>query len=362
MIQLLGYMKKKQKNRNFIKNKKRYCIIKSWGVIMKKLDNKIRLVKLLEYLQQKTDEYHSLSTNDLIDLLEKDGLEADRKTIYSDIEILNKFGYEVLVARRRKNEYYIPAKNFEVPELKVLIDAVISAKFITSTKTKELVEKISDLGGSYRSTLLKRNLVYDDIVKHSNEVIYYSVDRIEEAIKFKKQIKFKYFDYDTKKNRIYRKDGEYYTMCPLATVINNENYYLIVYNEKYNRYNEFRIDRMDMVTSLDIDIPSTELVDNFNVKQFVNSHFSMYSVGEVENVQLVVKNELVNVVLDKFGESTKIDYFDENNFRISVNIRPNNTFFGWLFTFKNDIKILYPSKICDEYKKMLSDVVSNYED
>ncbi|MEG2015177.1 MAG: WYL domain-containing protein, partial [Clostridia bacterium] len=193
-----------------------------------------KYLRIMEILQQESDADRPISTNDLIAKLGKFGISIDRRTLYEDIVVLNELGYEVFCKKGRANNYYVVDRKFDVPELRILMDAVESASFITDKKTKELLDKIASLGGSYRAELLQRNRKTFDIRKHTNESIYYSVSSIDDAILHSKQISFQYFDFGINGERVFRNEGRRYVVSPLSTAFVDNNYYLVAYYKKYN--------------------------------------------------------------------------------------------------------------------------------
>lgn len=194
---------------------------------------RIKLLKIWEILCQETDEEHPMESTVLIEKLAELGVPCERKTLYRDIETLCEYGYEVICERGKKNQYYVLDRSFDLPELHILLDAVQAASFITPQKTVQLVDKIANLAGSRKGEVIKRNIVSFNNTKNTNEKIYYSVNEIVRAITKKKQIEFLYFDYDSKHNKVYRKEGNKYVMNPYATIFSNDNYYMLAYNDKH---------------------------------------------------------------------------------------------------------------------------------
>lgn len=216
------------------------------GFIMGKENfSKIKLLKIWEILKQESDENRPLTTGQIIKRLADSGITCDRRTLYADIATLNSFGYEVVTQKgQHSNSYYIVDRSFDIPELRILIDAVQAASFISPKKTEELTGKIAALGGSYRADILKKNIVEFNTTKHNNEHIYYSVNAIEDAILSGKKIKFQYFDLTENQERKFRKNGEKYLVNPVAMVFSNDNYYLIGYHDNHDGVTTYRIDRM----------------------------------------------------------------------------------------------------------------------
>ena len=219
---------------------------------MKENCQKIKLLKLMELLRQETDEHHPLSTNEICSRLSTMGISCERRTLAKDILLLNEQGFEVMCCRVGKEKgYYIEDRRFSVPEIKILIDAVQAANFITEKKSSELIDKISALGGSHQADILKSNLVHFNTRKHSNETIYYSVGYLEDAIQQKNKVLFRYFDLDEHGEKVYRRDGHRYVVEPVALVFHEDNYYVVVYSAKHDGTANYRIDRMDSVEIID---------------------------------------------------------------------------------------------------------------
>lgn len=323
---------------------------------------KIKLIKILEILRQDTDEDNYMKSTELIAKLKAMGIDCDRRTLYNDIQVLNDYGYEVFCEQHpsKPNEYCIPDKEFSVPELRILMDAVESASFITTKKTMELADKIAALGGSHKAELLKNDSRYYNTTKHSNESIYYSINEIVLAIEQDKKVSFLYFDYDAKKNRVYRKEGKRYYINPYSLVINNDNYYLVGYNDYYNKIVHYRVDRMAEVRISHYDRVGKEFMDDFDLSSHQKSVFGMYT-GEECEVTIETTTELIDVMMDKFGEDTK--FFDKGNdiieFKAAIQCSPQ--FFGWCLSFGDKLKIKAPIEVVDQLKEYINGMVKNYD-
>lgn len=221
---------------------------------------KIKLIKILEILRQDSDEDHYIESTEILSKLATMGIECDRRTLYGDIDVLNDFGYEVLCDKSpgKPNKYCVVDRSFDVPELRILMDAVQASSFITPSKTEVLLDKIADLGGSHRAELLRSNIVKFNTTKSANESIFYSISEINLAIENKKKVSFEYFDFNSKHERVYRRNGKRYFVNPLATIYDDDNYYLICYYGRFEGVVHYRIDRMDrveMVVNQPIDVP-----------------------------------------------------------------------------------------------------------
>ena len=210
---------------------------------------KIKLIKILEILRQDSDEDHYIESTEILSKLAAMGIECDRRTLYGDIDVLNDFGYEVLCEKNpgKPNKYCVVDRSFDVPELRILMDAVQASSFITPSKTEVLLDKIADLGGSHRAELLRSNIVKFNTTKSANESIFYSISEINLAIENKKKVSFEYFDFNSKHERVYRRNGKRYFVNPLATIYDDDNYYLICYYGRFEGVVHYRIDRMDRV-------------------------------------------------------------------------------------------------------------------
>lgn len=328
-------------------------------VIMSKVNfQKIKLVKLLEILRRDSDEDRPIKTNDLITKLREQGIECSRKILYKDIEELNYYGYEILKLKGQSNMYYIVDRSFDIAELKVLIDAVQAASFITEKKTKQLIDKIAALGGSYRASLLKHNIVCFDTIKHTNEKIYYYVDTIDKCILSNKQLSFLYFDYRVSGGKEYRKDKQRYTVNPITLICSHDNYYLVCYNDKYKNISNYRVDRMDNVKQENADINQADCGKDFNINKYRKEVFSMFT-GKTEQIELLAHNDLIDIIIDKFGENVKMTAHKEY-FTIKVQVQTSPTFFSWCCSFGTRLKVISPENVIKELKEHIKEIRKNY--
>lgn len=318
---------------------------------------KVKLLKLVEILRAETDEQTPMLATDVCKRLADNGIIVHRRVLTRDIDILNEFGYEImstLIGHERA--YYVMDRSFSVPELKILIDAVQAATFITDKKTPELVEKIAALGGAHRAEILQENIVCFNTRKHSNELIYYNVDCLENAIQNNKKVIFLYYDLDEHGEKIYRRDGHHYVVEPIALVFNDDNYYLTCYSEKHGNTANYRVDRMTAVESIDEEISTKAIELRSEVGCYTEQVFKMYG-GEQQNVTLELDDKLIGVIYDKFGEDTKIVRTGETTVAASVKVQISPTFFGWLFQFGSHMKVLSPAEVVNEYTKRLKELI-----
>lgn len=311
---------------------------------------KIKLLKLYELLRQETDEQHPMNTNIIIERLGEMGISCERRTLAKDITLLNEFGYEVMMRRNRNGKaYYIEDRSFSVPELKILIDAVQAARFITDKKTAALIDKIAYLGGSHRADILKSNMVCFNTRKHSNETIFYSIGYLEEALMQQKKVIFKYYDLNENGEKVYRRDGHHYVVEPVGLIFNEDNYYLMVYSAKHEGTANYRVDRMDAVEIIDEDISQKALQLRNCVDCFTGQAFKMYG-GQPVEITVQFDDRLIGVVFDKFGEDTKIKRIDKNICEATVMVQISPTFWGWIFQFGSQMKIVSPDEVIEAFR------------
>lgn len=319
---------------------------------------KIKLLKLMEILRAETDEQNPMTASDVRARLADLGILVDRRVLTRDIDILNEFGYEIMSTMvGHEKAYYVIDRSFSVPELKILIDAVQAATFITDKKTPELVEKIAALGGAHRAEILQENIVRFNTRKHSNECIYYNVDCLENAIQNNKKVIFLYYDLDEHGEKVYRRDGHHYVVEPVALVFNDDNYYLSCYSAKHDGTANYRVDRMTAVESIDEEISEKAIELRNEVGCYTEQVFKMYG-GELENITLELDDKLIGIIYDKFGEDTKIVRTGETTVAASVKVQISPTFFGWLFQFGKQMKLLSPADVAAEYKQRLNELIN----
>ena len=316
---------------------------------------KLKMIKLWEILQHDSDSEHPLSTSELCQRLHSDGIPCNRKTIQPDVDVLNKYGFEVQTERRGKDRvYWVEDRTFDIPEIKILIDAIQAASFITKNKTEELVRKIAALAGSHRADVLTENIVRFNNRKHTNERIYYTVDRLERAILEKRQASFLYFDLDEKRNRVFRKNKERYVVHPISLVFLEDNYYLMCFCTGHEGVVSFRLDRMDDVQiSERPSCPGAQMPEE-RIAQFTREAFRMYS-GEPETVTLRFKDNLIGVMYDKFGEDIRMTRRKDGTITAKVLVQISPTFWGWLFQFVGEMQLEAPQNIVDIYKALLEE-------
>ena len=321
---------------------------------------KIKLLKLYEILRQHTDEERPLSTNQLCAMLKAEGITCDRRTLAEDIDILNANGFEVL---RRRTRYamlfYIVDRRFDLAEVKILIDAVQAASFITRQKTIELTDKVASLAGSYKAAALTGNLVTFNTRKHTNEAIYYTVDTLERALQQKQKASFQYFDLDENGNRVLRKKSERYIVNPVGLVYHEDNYYLVTYHEIHDATVNYRVDRMANTQIEDQPVAEQALVLSEELGTYTERVFKMFN-GPQATVELQFDRKLIDAVHDKFGEDVEIIACKRGLCTATVEVLVSPVFFGWCFQFGKNMKILSPDSVAIEMKAHAKKVMGLY--
>ena len=325
----------------------------------KSANQKLKLLFLKQYLLQNSDENHPVSIRQMIDELARHDIKAERKTLYDDIELLRVFGLDVVVSRGKTTGYYIGSRDFEIPELKLLVDSVQSSKFITEKKTLSLIKKIEGLASTYDAQLLQRQVYVRNRVKSMNESVYYNVDKISAAITADRVIKFKYFDYSVTKERRFRKDGAWYEISPFALMWDDENYYMLGFDADMGRMKHYRVDKMTEIEPLERFRDGKKEFEKVDMSEYSKKVFGMFT-GELQTVKLRFANHLVGAVIDRFGRDTMIIASDEEHFTVSVNVAVSPKFYAWLFGFGKEVEIVYPAALREEMKKAALEIAEMY--
>lgn len=315
-------------------------------------DAKLRPIYLIKILKERTDEDHFLSTAQLCSILKEEyGMDTHRTTIKGDVELLQQAGIGIQSVRSTQNLYNYIDRDFEIPELKLLIDAVVSSKFITKAKSEELVSKLSSFAGTYRSAALKRNMSCERRIKPGNEKIYFIVDTINEAINQGKKISFQYFKYNVRKEQKLKKDGEPFVITPLHLVWNGDYYYMVGVYDYKQRMGSFRVDRIAKCPKI-LDEPAAPAPKDFDINTYTNTTFRMYN-SERCMVELVCDNEVMDSIIDRFGVDVTTYANDMTSFRAEVDVAVSHVFFSWVFGFGGLVKIKGPVQVKDAYENMI---------
>lgn len=318
----------------------------------KSANQKLKLLYIADFLTEKTDEDHCVTTAEIIDMLSKAGIEAERKSIYSDIEALKLYGMDINITKGRNGGISLLSKKFQIAELKLLVDAVQSSRFITQKKSFDIIKKLGDLASTHEREELQREVYIINRIKNDNESIYYSTDTIHHAIQSDRMITFRYFNYGTDKKKIYHNNGNLIAVSPFGLQYDSEKYYLIAYDSNASKIKHYRVDKMENVTILDKSRDGKGYFRKFDLAEYTNSTFTMYS-GEVAPVTLKLPEKLAGAVIDKFGKKCRFIPTDDGEFTTTVNVTMTPTLYSWVFTFGGEIKITAPEKAVNGYKEQL---------
>ena len=316
-------------------------------------EQKSRILYIYKLLLEQTDEHHHLSIVQINKFLEKMGIQAHRRTIGSDIEELKEFGVDIITIKSSQNKYFVGKRTFQLPEIKLLIDAVESSKFITPKKSKELIKKLGELTSEYQSKKLGRNIYVEKRIKPANEEILYTIDTIQEAIDSKEQISFKYYDYTPQKRKIFKNSGYIYRLSPYALCWSNDFYYVVGFCHKHETITQYRIDRIAKI--MGTTEPATPAPDDFNGADYVKNIFSMYG-GDCKTVELKCQNHLMKHIIDKFGKDVETKIVDDKHFIAEVDVCISPTFFGWCFQFAGEMEITGSGEVVERYIKLANNL------
>ena len=325
----------------------------------KSSNQKLKLLYIVKFLMQNSDEEHPVSTAQIIEELASNGISAERKSIYDDIEALKLFGLDIIQLKGKNGGYYIGKRDFELPELKLLVDSIQSSKFITQDKTYKLIKKIEGLASIYDGQLLQRQVYVTNRVKSMNESIYYAVDVISDAITQYKKIRYKYFEYTVEKTHRYRHDGAFYEASPFALIWDDENYYMLAWDSDAKKMKHYRVDKMEKVTLTCSERDGIGEFEKVDMSAYTKTVFGMFG-GDEQKVKLRFANHLVGAVLDRFGRDTIIIKDDNEHFVFTVNVVVSQQFLAWVFGFGNEAEILSPDEVRKEMKKQASAVAKLY--
>ena len=318
---------------------------------------KLRILYILDYLRLESDEEHPVSTQKLIDMLDAKGIHAERKTIYDDISRLNEYGYEILqVHNRLGGGYYLGTRKFELAELKLLVDAVQSSRFITRKKSKELIKKLEDEVSRYDCSKLKRQVYVAERVKTDNERIYYNIDGIHQGIQTKHKISFIYMDWNAKKQLVPR-GNDAKVVSPWALIWRDDNYYLAAFDGTDGIMKHYRVDKMKDVTVLEDRREGLEQFEQVDLAQYSNRTFGMFG-GREEIVTLEFPERLIGLLIDRFGKEISIRKGENDCFLGRVRLKVSGQFFGWLTGIGKEIRIASPESVREEYKTWLEEILT----
>ena len=323
-------------------------------------NQKLKMLYLLKIFSEETDDLHPLTMPEIIAKLAAYGVNANRKTLYLDFEELRNFGLDIISNKVGHDCYYnIGSRDFELPELKLLVDSVQSSKFITDRKSTELIKKLESLVSKYEGKQLQRQVVISGRVKAMNESIYYNVDKLHEAIGSGCQIRFKYFQWNLNKEMELRKDGAWYQVSPWALMWDDENYYLVAYDATDGKIKHYRVDKMLSIYVTKDKRLGQEQFRKFDMPRYTKSLFGMYG-GEQVKVMLEARNDMVGVIIDRFGKDVMIAPVDSERFRVNVDVSMSNQFLGWIMAVGDGIKIVGPDKVVEKMRAEVRRLAEQY--
>lgn len=320
-------------------------------------NKKLKLLYLARFLQQETDEQHPKTVQDMIAYLAAWDISAERKSIYDDLELLRLFGMDIQTIKSKNFGYFLGERDFQLPELKLLIDVVQASPFLTRAKSMELIAKLEQLTSRYGARQLRRQVYVMNRLRTVNEALYYAVDGINAAINDNKKISFRYFDWTVNGEKAYRRAGAVYITDPVALCV-DRNYYLVAYDAALGDYRHYRVDRISNLTVLDE--PRGELPAGFDLGAYTKTIFDMYN-GQTTSVQLQFDEKLLNVVIDRFGADAHMRAVGPGRIQVSAQVEAGPTFYGWLFQFGPQVKLLSPRQTVEDFTDWCRRTLAQYE-
>lgn len=327
---------------------------------MPKSENqKQKLLQIAKYLLEHTDEHHAVSTPQLIAHLNSLGIKAERKSIYNDIDTLNDFGMDIIRSDEHRGGYMVASRQFELAEIKLLVDLVQSSKFITERKSRELIAKLETLVSVYDAKAMGRQVEIIGRSKTNNETIYYNVDMVHTALSKNVKIRFQYFDWDIQKKMHLRHEGVFYEVSPWKLTWDDENYYLIAFDEKANFMKHYRVDKMLNVSLMEEAREGKDIFDAMDMVEYDKKTFGMFA-GEEKTVRLLCHKSMVGIMVDKFGTEVAVRTEGEDQIVVRVDVAVSPQFFGWLTGLGDRVQILSPEDVREEYMAYLEGILSGY--
>lgn len=323
-------------------------------------NQKFKLYCLAQIMLEQTDEEHYISMPEIIEALAAYDITADRKSLYQDLRDLEKLGIEVEgEATGNRYHYHVISRFFELPELKLLVDAIQSSKFITERKSNALIKKLERMVSKYEAQKLQRQVYVSGRIKTMNESIYYTVDAIHNAISENRKIKFQYYQWNIKKEMELRHNGAWYHISPWGLSWDDENYYLVGFDSEAGLIKHYRVDKMLHISMSEEKREGSEYFTKLDMAEYAKKSFGMYG-GEEQTVKLLVDNSLAGVVIDRFGKDVMMIPTDGNRFTVSVNVRVSRQFMGWVFSLGEKVKIIGPDLVIQQMREEVARLVRQY--
>lgn len=322
-------------------------------------NQKLKCLYLRQFLLENTDEAHPVTVSQMIDYLARHDIAAERKSIYDDIDGLRSYGLDIEYRKAQDGGYFIANREFQLPELKLLVDAVQSSKFLSLRKSNELIAKLEKLASRHEAQALRRQVYVTHRIKNMNESIYYNVDALHSAIAAGSRITFRYFDWDMNGKKKYRHEGKRYRISPWALLWDDENYYLVGYDAEHAERRHYRVDKMESITQTGEERLGKELFAGFDPAAYSRKVFGMYG-GEPQKVTLRFESSMSNIVFDRFGRELILTPDREGGFTVMVEVVPSPQFFAWLTGLGAPVKILSPQPIVQQFCDYLQSVLDAY--
>lgn len=324
-------------------------------------NQKLKLSYLTKIMLEKTDDEHSLTMSQIMEELEKYEVTAERKSIYADFaDMTDKLGIEIIKEQVGRETYYrVGARQFELAEVKLLIDAIQSSKFITEKKSKVLITKIKGFVSEYEAKQLQRQVYVHGRIKTMNESIYYNVDAIHNAIAKNKKIKFKYYKWSIEKKLVPRHNDDWFCVSPWALTWDNENYYLIAFDDISKECRHYRVDKMMKISPIDEKREGKEIFINFDMEAYSKMNFGMFG-GKTSKVHIQFPNDMCGVFIDRFGKEITIKPIDKNHSELAVDVAVSLQFFGWIFSLGKEVKVVRPDEVVEKMRKAAREFAGNY--
>ena len=319
----------------------------------KSSNQKTKLLHLARMLLRQTDEDHPLAVAQIIEALARQDIKAERKSIYDDMEALRLFGLDVQCRKGKSPGWFVGERDFELPEVKLLMDAVQSSRFITQRKSDTLIRKLEGLASVHQAGQLQRQVYVSGRIKVMNESIYYNVDKLHTAIAGQKAITFKYFDYDIARKKVFRQEGKRYMVSPYGLIWNSENYYLVAFDHAHRELRHYRVDKMTEIVVTNLDREGREQYGNFQLAEYGQKHFGMYG-GQELKVTLRGRRDKASLVWDRFGQDIILVPDGEDYFTVTLPVVISPQFFGWLLGLNGSITLAGPKEAVSAYRQRLA--------
>ena len=324
-------------------------------------NQKLKLYRLAQIMLEQTDDEHYITMAEIMEALRRYDITADRKSLYNDLRDLSSFGIEVEgESVGNRYHYHVVSRPFELPELKLLVDAIQSSKFITEKKTNILIKKLEKLVSKYDAQKLQRQVYVSGRIKTMNESIYYSVNTIHATISENRKIKFQYYQWNAKKEMELRHNGKWYHISPRGLLWDDENYYMIGFDSEAQKIKHYRVDKMLKINLSEDPRDGKEAFSKLNMADYTKKSFGMYG-GKEEKVKLLIHNDLVGVIIDRFGRDIMLFPADADHVTANVDVRVSRQFLAWVFSLGPNVKILGPEDVVETMKREASRLMEQYK-